>query len=110
MAKLLEVHCFGVEPKEVDVEAGDVRRLLDKGTHFVSWEEAWGWLERDVTAQQSIVAREIQRLRSALARAEKEAADTVVRAHEIRERRERWEPEANERRVAVGGKGKAEPT
>lgn len=60
-----------------------------KDTHFATEGEAWDWLERDVKAQGWLVAREIERLRSALKRAETEAADTLVRMKSITEARER---------------------
>lgn len=58
-------------------------RRINASSHYSKVEDAWAWLLKDVEAQQSLVAREIKRLRGEIARAEKEAADAVVRRQAI---------------------------
>lgn len=78
-----------VDPEFVIVDVDQAEQLTAHSDHFAALADAWDWLERDVRAQRSLVAGEIVRLRSALSRAETEAADAVVREAEIRKRREK---------------------
>lgn len=88
---LFRVDGASLEPEVVVLERDSApERLVARGDHYENVADAWDWLERDVAAQQSLVAGEILRLRSLLARTEREAADAVIRAVEIKKRHEAW--------------------